>query len=299
MNIAVSTTSPTSTPGQLPVCSICIVNWNVAPLLKACLSSIAKQTVAERIQTIVVDNASTDGSAEMVATTFPQVQLIRNQTNTGFARANNQALAQTTAPFVLFLNPDTELPIEAIKTLIDVANQNPTVGIFGPKLLNPDGSLQPSVRRFPDFLSQAMVVLKLHHRWPKLRPVARYYANDHDSATFGQVDQVMGACFFVRRDVIKAIGGFDEGYWIWFEEVDYCRRAKNAGWPTAYSPTPAVIHHGGTGFRQVASLKRQRLFLRSLNRYFARHHPWPARLGLLFLEPIALVAVFFAQWTKR
>jgi len=159
----------------------------------------------------------------------------------------------------------------ALKRMVEWMDAHPEAGIAGPKLLNPDGSRQPSVRRFPGLLDQALILLKLHRFWPSAPPFRRYLAADFDGAKEQDVDQLMGAALFVRREVFADIGLLDEAFFIWFEEVDFCKRAKDAGWRVVYVPTASVIHHGGASFAKAMTLKKQRYFGASMRTYFRKH----------------------------
>ncbi len=262
--------------------SIIVVSWNVRDLLEKCLQSIFEQTRNINFEILVVDNGSTDGTAEMILKKFPQVNLIRSTKNLGFAAGNNLALrsvlGSSQSEFILLLNPDTEIINSAIEKMVDLMRREPEAGITGPKLLNADRSLQPSVRRFPTFLDQLFILFKVTHFWLNSRVLKHYWATDFDYLETAEVDQVMGAFFLVRREVFERIGLFDEKFFLWFEEVDFCRRAKQAGYRIIYYPGAEVIHYGGQSFKQRWTLRKQWWFLKSLIYYFwktARHSEPP------------------------
>ncbi len=282
--------------------SIVIVNWKVKDLLRRCLASLYRETKGVEFETYVVDNDSRDGSVEMVAREFPQANIIANNRNVGFAAANNPAIASSRGDFVLLLNPDTELKDDAISAMVGYLRRNPHVGILGPNLANPDGTVQRSVRRFPTLASQALIMLKLHHLFGMAGSLGRYFAADFEYGKAAPVDQVMGAAFMVRRSVLEAIGGLDERFFIWFEEVDFCKRAKDAGFQVWYAPVATVVHHGGESFGQVFGPVKQRYFNASLLKYFRKHHGWAqaAALALLYPGSMALAwAVAAAAAAKR
>lgn len=268
--------------------SIVIVSWRVKDLLRCCLASVYQQTRDLEFEVFVVDNNSGDETNEMVARDFPDVHLIANRQNVGFARANNQAIARARGTFVLLLNPDTEVVGEAVGRAVRFMRARKDVGITGVKMFNPDGSLQQSVRRFPTFCSMALLMLKLHRLFPAARAMKTYLAGDFDYTRQQSVDQVMGAFFMVRAEVFKKIGLLDEKFFIWFEEVDFCRRARQAGFRTAYLPDSHIIHHFAQSFNQVASAKKQGMFNRSLLHYFKKHKSFLAYSGLLLLHPLSL-----------
>jgi GT2 family glycosyltransferase len=255
--------------------SIVTVNWKVADLVAELLGSIAVNRQGLSVEVYVVDNDSKDNIESVVAKSRASsdlpVTLIRNERNLGFAKANNQAIRRCSGRVVALLNPDTRVTKGALKTIMDWMDGRPDVGIVGPKLLNPDGSLQPSVRRFPGLLDQSMILLKLHHLWPNAAPFRRYLAKDFDYELEQDVDQLMGAALFVRHRVFESIGLLDERFFIWFEEVDFCKRAKGAGWGVVYLPGASVIHHGGKSFAQALTFKKQRYFSASMLKYFMKH----------------------------
>ncbi|MDW8395585.1 MAG: glycosyltransferase family 2 protein [Anaerolineae bacterium] len=261
------------------VCVV-IVNWNVRELLRACLRALDAYPAtrcAQRI--IVVDNASTDGSAEMVCSAFPAVHLVANQTNRGFTGGNNDGLraaadlfrAQPEADhFVLLLNPDAEVTAGALDVLLDFALAHPRIGVVGPRLRYPDGRVQSSRRRFPTLATA------LFESTP-LQPIAppgllrRFYAQDLPDNIPVEVDWVVGAAMLVRWAAIQRVGGLDEGFFMYSEEVDWCRRIKADGWQVWHHPTAEVIHHEAQSSSQVAA-QRMIYFNTSKVRYFAKHH---------------------------
>lgn len=269
--------------------SVIIVSWRVKELLEQCLESIFRQTQDLQLEVIVIDNDSGDGTAEMVKNNFPTVQLVASQINLGFARAANLALRRAKGKFLLLLNPDTKLIDNSLKKSVDFMEERPDIGVMGCRLLNHDLTLQPSVRRFPRLLDHCLMVLKLHH----LFPLKRYLAADFDYGETGAVDQVMGAFFMVNRSAFSQIGFLDEKYYIWFEEVDYCQRAKKAGFSVSYYPEAKIIHYGGQSFKQVFTLKNHWIFSCSRLRYIRKHQGILAYLIILILTPVSLLLSLF------
>lgn len=249
--------------------SIVIVSWNVKEFLQKCLESIYRESKDFDFEIFVVDNDSRDGSAEMVSAKFPEIKLIANKENFGFAKANNIAIRKSSGDFVLLLNPDTELVNNPIKKMIDFLKQNPEIGILGPKLLNADKTWQPSVRRSPNIWNQLAIIFKFPHLFPKI--LNNYLMRDFDGQTARETDQVMGAAFMIRREVINKIGLLDECYFIWFEEVDYCRAAKKAGFKVYYWPGAEIIHHGGESFAKLSTFNKQIKYLKSVVKYFLKN----------------------------
>jgi GT2 family glycosyltransferase len=281
---------------EQPDVTFVIVSWNVRELLRRCLKSIADQTKLG-YEIIVIDNNSRDGSPEMVAAEFKAVKLIRNRENLGFARANNQGLEMAAGKFVFFLNCDTEL-IEDAATELVVAASEKSVGIVGPEILYSDYTHQQSVRRFPGFSDQLIVLLKLRHILGWTTTMKSYLADPGAAQREPlAVDQVMGAAIMMRTELARELGGFDPGYPNWFEEVDLCQRVKRTGYRVVYWPLTKVIHHGGSSFGQVLSIKKHRWILTGLRRYTKKFWPaWQARIlwpftGLSYLLTIAQTIV--------
>ncbi|MCB0256996.1 MAG: glycosyltransferase family 2 protein [Anaerolineae bacterium] len=241
--------------------SIVIVNWNTRELLAGCLESLiceqsAVNSESQGLSTvhgslttevIVVDNASSDGSAAMVRECFPTVQVIENRENVGFARANNQAICHSRGRYVLLLNSDTVVHAGALETLVAFMDARPQAGACGPRLLNGDGTLQPSV--FP-MLTPIREFWQLSF-FERLYPRATYRVHDWDTTTARQVDFIKGACFLVRRDAFHQIGLLDDRYFMYTEEVDLCYRLAQASWQLWYVPASKVIHFGGASSQQM------------------------------------------------
>lgn len=271
----------------MPQVAIIIVNWNTGKLLARCLQALLELPEQDLIsRVLIVDNASSDASMSQAETVIQHNQkftFIRSSENLGFARANNigmKRLGKENKDHILLLNPDTEMKPNSLRALMNALECNPAAGIIGPKLINADGSLQPSVRRFPTFSSLALLFLKLHHLFPT--------ANDFDYSQEQTVDQVMGACFLVRRQTLQTLGSLDNRFWVWFEEVDFCRRARAAHWQTLYTPTATVMHHGGASFHQLVGWRKTMPFIRSALVYAKKHLHLPSVIGLYMLVPLAL-----------
>jgi len=251
--------------------SIIIVSWKVKDLLRKCLESINAARGDLKLEIFVVDNASNDGTAEMMKQDFTAVKLIASDKNLGFAKANNLALKQATGDYVLLLNPDTEIKSDTLAKSIAFMKSHLKCGALGPKMLYPDGSLQPSIRRFPKLWPIALMLLKLPKIFPHLKSIDNYLAADFDYLREQIVDQIMGAYIFMPRQAIEKVGYLDERFFIWFEEVDYCRRLKSAGYEVWYSPDVSIVHVGGKSFAQQATIAKQRLFFMSALKYFLKY----------------------------
>ncbi|HEC34789.1 MAG TPA: glycosyltransferase family 2 protein [Chloroflexi bacterium] len=262
--------------------SVVIVNWNVRELLRRCLHSILPNLPTCQLEIIVVDNASTDGSVEMVRAEFPSVHLIANADNRGFPAANNQGIAVAQGCYVLLLNPDTEVVDDALATMVAFADAHPDVGIVGPQLLNPDGSVQSSRRRFPT-LATAFFESTWLERCAPHRLLERYYVLDRPDEVVQDVDWVTGAAMMARREVIEQVGPLDEGFFMYSEELDWCRRFRDAGWRVVYLPAAQIVHHVGKSSEQVLPARHIH-FQTSKVRYFRKHHgPVAAEALRLFL----------------
>lgn len=267
--------------------SVVIVTWNNEKEIGRALRSVLSCINGLKTEVIVVDNASADRTRDEISKFGSAVQTIFNPENRGFAAANNQGLEQSHGQYVLLLNPDTELVGEALQDTVAYLRAHPDVGIAGCRLLNFDGSLQPSVRRFPKWPDQAVILLKLHNFFPRL--VARYMAADFDYEKEQEADQVRGAYFFLSRDLISKIGTLDErNFFNWFEEVDYCHRAKNSGFKVMYIPFVRCRHEGGTSFAQALSFRKQQWLNRSMKSYFRKHGSLADRIVIFWLAPVSL-----------
>jgi hypothetical protein len=278
--------------------SIVIVNWKVRDLLDKCLRSVFEQTKGVEFEVFVVDNDSRDGSVEMVMKKYPQTELVASNRNLGFAKANNEAIRRSSGEFVVLLNPDTEIVDNALAKMVEFMRRNPQAAICGPRLLNTDGTHQPSVRCFPGLSSQLLISLKLHHLLPGLGILKQYFVEDFDYGRAAQCDQVMGAAFMVRRSVLQEIGLLDERYFIWFEEVDLCKSATEAGFQTWYTPSATVIHHGGESFGQVFGPDKQRMFNQSCRRYFWKHHGFSSYFTLVIFHPLSMLLAWLVATGK-
>lgn len=272
--------------------SIVIVSWNVRDLLQRCLHSIFADREDgggtggnTKLEVIVVDNASVDGSCEMVRQAFPSVRLIANASNKGFPAANNQGITMARGRYVLLLNPDTEIVGAALSKLVEFADQHPDIGVIGPQLLNPDGSIQSSRRRFP-----TLVTAFIESSWlqptiedlqssslmsplagPFSQALERYYVADQPEDVVQDVDWVTGAAMLVRWEAIDDVGIMDEGFFMYSEELDWCKRFREANWRVVYVPAAKIVHHVGQSSDQVVAARHIH-FQTSKVRYFHKHH---------------------------
>jgi N-acetylglucosaminyl-diphospho-decaprenol L-rhamnosyltransferase len=273
--------------------SIVILSWNVRDLLRQCLESVASGRPLSAnhpplvTEIIVVDNASSDGSVEMVRAEFAAVRLIANQTNRGYTGGNNDGIAAATGRYVMILNPDTRVLDDALAAMVAYADAHPDVGVVGPQLLNPDGGVQSSRRRFPTLMTGLFESTWLQPLAPR-DVLRRYYVLDRPDDTIQEVDWLFGACFLVRRKVIQQVGTLDEDFFMYSEEMDWCYRMRQAGWKVVYLPEAQVIHYGGKSSDQVAA-QRHIYFQTSKVRYFRKHHG-ALTAGVLRVAVLAMYA---------
>jgi N-acetylglucosaminyl-diphospho-decaprenol L-rhamnosyltransferase len=291
-----------------PDLAIVIVSWNVRGLLEACLTSVYGSLEGSNLrgEVWVVDNASSDGSAEMVRERFLQARLVVNETNIGFAAANNQALramgfasagSHELPRYVLLLNPDTEVLGDALATMVSFLDENPQAGVAGAKLLYPDGRLQHSAFVSPTLAQAFLDFFPLHYRLLHSRLNGRYPRRFYEQGEPFPIDHPLGAALMARGEAIQEVGLLDERFFIYCEEIDWCMRIKKAGWGIYCVPRAEVVHHEAKSTRQVrgemfAALWRSRYLL--FEKHYGRFYQWAVRrivrLGLRAEKRRALAA---------
>ena len=234
-----------------PSVTAVVVSYNSARDLPACLTSLEAQRGVS-LEVHVVDNASSDGSAELVRSGFPGVRLTANPTNVGFARANNQVLGTATSEFYALANPDTVLPPDALAACVEYLRANPSSGVAATRLVTPDGALQPSCHSFPGLANLLGEALGLDRLLPWLRPLSSLHMPwfRHDRVL--AVDWIQGAFLVIRADVVRTVGPFDPEFFMYGEEMDWCRRIRDTGWSVIFLPDPPVVHAGGASSDPVA-----------------------------------------------
>jgi N-acetylglucosaminyl-diphospho-decaprenol L-rhamnosyltransferase len=283
--------------------AVIIVNWNVRDLLRRCLASLDESARRSGLATtvIVVDNASHDGSAGMVRAEFPGVHLVASERNLGFTAGNNLGLRalseypEDSLPRgVLFLNPDAEIIGDALAIMVRYLDTHPAVGVVGPQLRYPDGTVQSSRRRFPTLATAFFESTLLQRWWPRNGILRRYYMADLPDDAEQEVDWLVGACLMVRRETLAQVGGFDEGFFMYSEELDWCRRARALGWRVVYLPAAQVLHHEGKSSEQVIPARHIH-FQTSKVRYFRKYHGRVAAEGLRLF----LLATYVFQWGEE
>jgi GT2 family glycosyltransferase len=262
--------------------SIVIVNWKTPRLLKAALRSVLADPESNRFEIIVVDNNSGDGSVEMLRRDFPMVHTIANTENVGFAKACNQVIPNALGKYVLLLNPDTQVVDCGVTKLAHYMDIHHECGAVGPKVLNPDGSLQLACRRsFPTPQAALYRLTYLSRLFPKNEVLARYNVTNVDPNSELEVDALSGSCMMVRKTAIDKIGLMDEAIFMFGEDIDWCWRLKEAGWQVRYFPGAVVYHYHGASsrFRRVRSTVNLHVSMTVFYRkYFASRHRLPLNL---------------------
>ncbi|HNW55569.1 MAG TPA: glycosyltransferase family 2 protein [bacterium] len=257
--------------------AIVIVSWKVKDKLRANLQQLLASQFSGSFDIWVVDNDSRDGTIEMIREEFPQVKLIANQINLGFAKANNQALKEIKARYSLLLNPDMLVEPTTLVSMVEWMDKNPEATVAGCHLKQVSGETLLHVRRFPTLVDQLAIVLKLPHFFPHI--LDKYLRTDFDYGVAAPVDSVRGGFFWLRANESGQVPLLDERYFIWFEEVDYCRQVKLSGGQVWYTPAANCLDYVGQSFGQVGRSRKQLYFRQSMIKYFAKWEPaWQAWL---------------------
>jgi N-acetylglucosaminyl-diphospho-decaprenol L-rhamnosyltransferase len=275
-----------------PGVDIVIVNWNSRSLLRECLAALDQSDIAERLNVIVIDNASADGSAEGLAVERARFDLVRNAENRGFAAACNQGARRGTAPFLLFLNPDVRVKRDTVATAVRYLNDpvQSGVGIVGAQLLDVEGRVQRSCARAPTTATLLLRSLFLDRLCPALVPP--HFLTEWDHGDTRTVDQVMGAFLLIRRELFERLGEFDERFFLYYEDVDLCVAARQAGWSVVHFVGAQAFHEGqGT----TSAVKDRRLFHHASSRveYCAKHH---GRMTAIVLVTLLLGVEMPVRW---
>ncbi|MDQ2785764.1 MAG: glycosyltransferase family 2 protein [Chloroflexota bacterium] len=283
----------------IPDISIIIVSRNTREVLRACLRSIHDQSDGYMIETIVVESDSHDDTAAMVRGAFPAVILLEPGENTGFARGTNLGIKRACGDAILLLNPDTELTAGALAALHRALFADPVVGVVGPLLRYPDGTIQPSRRRFPTLATALVESTLVQEWWPDHPALARYYRADLPDDVAQDVDWLVGACLLVRREVFAAVGLLDERLFLYAEEPEWCWRVRRAGWRVRFVPEAEVRHHEGSSTGQNIAV-RQRAFAVSkthlMGELYGPVAGWVTR-GALISDQIVRLIREAAKWS--
>ena len=261
---------------SVPLLSVIIVSVNTRKWIEPCLESLQKQRIFKSLEVVVVDNGSSDGSADTLRGRFPSVKLVRLDKTVGFGEANNIGAGQSCAPILLFLNPDTRLREDSLAPILARFEDHPRCGVAGGVVVDDRGRLERSAGSFPTLLSMGLG--RFLRYLPPARPILGRFSNQHWTGYDRphQVNWVTGACLWIRREVYNRIGGFDEGYFMYCEDVDLCYRVSQLGFQCWFFPEGPIVHYGG---KSPVPRPRKKMLFESL-RYFAEKHYKSPRHGL-------------------
>jgi GT2 family glycosyltransferase len=261
--------------------AIVIVSWNAKGYLLDCLRSIHEHPFHSSLEVVVVDNHSSDGSPKAVAEQFPQVTLIRNGTNLGFARGNNLGITQTNSRYVALVNSDVVVLPGCLNRLVEYMDAHPEVGLCGPRILNPDGSLQPSCRKKPRLWGSLCTTFSLHQLFRRScffsGPFMNFFAHDREL----EVDVLSGCFWMASREAIREVGLLDEAFFMYAEDLDWCKRFHNAGWGVKFFPGAEAIHHGGKSSENAPVQFFVEMQKANLQYWQKHHRPWEQQVFLL------------------
>jgi len=266
--------------------TLIILNWNTFDLVEACLWSIRRTTAGLDLEVMVVDNGSTDGSAERIERQYPDVRVVKNGRNLGFAAGNNRGVELSDSPFVLLLNSDAQLEVGSLQAILDLAKRNPRAGLVGARLVYPDGSFQAAYTPFPNLIQEMLILTGLGRLF-----YGAWYPSRGSQITREQMvaGYVEGACMLVRREAYLQAGGLDANYFMYAEDVELCYRMREEGWQVWYQPISRVIHLGGGSSRSRKPQREADLY-RSRVQFFRRHYGKVSAdllKGLIFLSTAA------------
>ena len=251
--------------------SVIIVNWNSKQYLMKCLESIYRHTHGFSSELIVVDNASSDGTAAELRKRYPDVKLIEGKGNVGFAKGNNIGIAASSGRYVCLVNPDVEFLEDCLSKLCRYMDANDKVGICGPKILNKDGSVQYSCREYPTLWNNLCFALGLHRVFPRSALFSNELMSYFDHNELREVEALSGCFMVVRREAMKEVGLMDDAFFMYSEDVDWCKRFHNEGWKVVFNPEAKAIHYGG-GSMENTSLWSTVQQERALMQYWSKHH---------------------------
>ena len=267
-----------------PDLEVVIVSHGAKDLLRNCLESLEENPYSGRMTVTVVDSGSPDDTPDMVEREFPGVNLIREQ-NVGFSVANNLAIRQGDSPLVLLLNPDTEVREGAIDASVERIESDHRIGMVGIKLVQPDGSLDHACKRsFPTPLAALAHFTGIGRKADAPSALSQYRATDLGDDDPGEVDAVNGAYMLVRREAVEEVGLLDEGYWLYMEDLDWCKRFWDGGWKVFYEPRGVALHVKGGSSGKRRGIKQEVAFHRGMGRFYRQHeskrHPFLVNLAV-------------------
>jgi GT2 family glycosyltransferase len=275
--------------GSSPVVvSVVIVSWNAREYLEQCLTSLSVEVCRYPMEIIVVDNASTDGSPECVESRFPHVRVVRNATNLGFAKANNIGISHSRGRYLCFINSDVKVLKDCVTHLVDYCEQQSDVGMVGPRLFGGDGELQRSCRGAPTLWNMFCRTLALDTLFPKMKVFAGYSLAYWPHEVVRPVDILSGCFWLVRKEALARVGLLDESFFMYGEDMDWCKRFWAAGWKVVFVPTAEAIHYGGASSANAPVrffIEMQRADLQ----YWKKHHSGPAVVVYFLLSCLHLM----------
>ena len=260
-----------SLPAMQPLVSVIIVSWNACDYLVQCLKSLTPDVCVYPMEIIVVDNASSDGSAEAVASRFPNVRLIRNSANLGFAKANNIGIAHSRGRYLALINSDVKLLPHCLTRLVDYCEQHPEVGMVGPRIFGGDGKLQRSCRGFPTLWNMFCRALALDRIFPRYKLFTSYTLWHWLQNDLRTVDILAGSFWLVRRQAVEQVGLLDESFFMYGEDMDWCKRFWDRGWKLVFVPSAEAFHYGGASSANAPLrfyIEKQRADFQ----YWKKHH---------------------------
>lgn len=269
--------------------SVLTVTWNSSEHVLAQIRSVRAACARSSCEQLVFDNASSDGTAALVAEAFPDVKVTASGRNVGFGAANNALAREASGEFLLLLNPDMKLEEGALDALLAWARGHPRAGIVGCRLVDERGAFRRDTapKRFPRVVDRVAILLKLHRPFPSI--LDRYLWRGFDDARDQQVDSVQGSCLLLRRDVYERLGRiFDPRYFIWFEDVDLCRELRELGYEVWYTPAASCVDLRGRSFAKRPALWKEREFTRSMLQYSRKWERWPSWIWIALLRPFAI-----------
>jgi GT2 family glycosyltransferase len=266
--------------------SIIIVSWNDRDHLEECLGSLSNCTKSRKVEIITVDNASTDGSPEMVETRFPNVRLIKNTQNLGFAKGNNLGIKVSQGTYLCLINSDINVRDGCMDALADYMDEHPEIGMIGPKILNADMSHQSSCREFPDLWNNFCPAIGL----PAIFPRSRFFSGEHMFYFKGErvmdADVLVGCFWMARRQAVREFGLLDEGFFMYGEDMDWCNRCRAAGWRVVFFPGAQAIHYRGGSSAKQDPILVELMLQRSILRYWSKHH---GKIGQFAIRTILIL----------
>ena len=270
--------------------SVSIVNWNTKDELKMCLEDVLSQDCCNDCEIIVVDNASSDGSQQMIESDYNgKITFIKNSTNVGFGAGHNIAYSYSSGDYFFILNPDSRIPNQhTLKNMADFMDENPDIGILGPKITNPDGSLQFSARTFPRIMAGIFRQTILGKWFPENSYVRNYLMTSWPHNELRDVDWMSGCALMIRKEMVEQIGLFDERYFMYVEDMDLCRRAHISNWRVVYYPMQSMIHKiGAASDKSAKAMIKQHH--KSMLKYFIKYN---SRSPKILLTPFVMLGIY-------